>query len=130
MAVIKIGVVLSDLILEIDSWFYGTFVTTDKKGEKVIIVRCMNTIYGMMVDSLLYYKKFVKKLRRSGLKLNPYDPCVENIPVNNNQKTTCFHVENCKLIHQDSEVNDEFINTLHDEYESVFEDGYGKMKVS
>ena len=39
-------------------------------------------------------------------------------------------MDNCKLIHQDSEVNEEFINTLCDEYESVFEYGYGRMKVS
>ena len=39
-------------------------------------------------------------------------------------------MDNCKLIHQDSKVNYEFINTLRDEYESVFEDGSGKMKVT
>ena len=33
------------------------------------------------------------------------------------------------IIHQDSEVNDKFIDTLFDEWESVFEDGKGKMKV-
>ena len=39
-------------------------------------------------------------------------------------------MDNCKIIHQDSKENDEFINTLRDEYESVFEYGSGKMKVS
>ena len=37
---------------------------------------------------------------------------------------------NCKLSHQDRKLNDGFINTLHDEYESVFEDGYGKLNAS
>ena len=40
---------------------------------------------------------------------------LRNIPVNNKQQTICFHVEYCKTIHQDSEVNDELINTLRDE---------------
>ena len=38
-------------------------------------------------------------------------------------------MDDCKLRHQDSKANDEFINTLRDKYESVFEDGSGKMKV-
>ena len=38
-------------------------------------------------------------------------------------------MDDCKLSYQDSEVNDEFINTLRDEYESVFEYGSVKMKV-
>ena len=42
----------------------------------------------------------------------------------------CFHVKDCKISHQDSKVNDKSINTLRDEYESLFEDGSGKIKVS
>ena len=38
-------------------------------------------------------------------------------------------MDDCKISHQDSEVNDEFINTLRDEYESELEDGSGKIKV-
>jgi hypothetical protein len=37
-----------------------------------------NALYGIMVASLLYYKKFVKCLKSKGFKLNPYDPCVAN----------------------------------------------------
>ena len=76
----------------------------------------MNAIYGTMVASLLYYKKFVKKLKRTGSQLNPYDPCVANRLVNEKNKIICFHVDNCGIIHQDREVNDESINTLCDEY--------------
>ena len=45
------------------------------------------------------------------------------------KKTICFHMEDYKLSHKDSKVNDEFINTLRDEYEIISEDGYGKMKM-
>ena len=78
-----------------------------------------------------YYttRNFAKTLESTEFQLNPYDPCVANCLVDNKQKTIIFHVDDCKLIHQDSEVNDKFINTLGDEYESVFEDGSGKMKV-
>ena len=33
-----------------------------------------------------------------------------------------------KISHQDSKVDDEFINTLRDAYKSIFEYGSGKMK--
>ena len=104
-------------------------MTTDKKGENVIIVQCMNAIYGTMVASLIYYKKFVKTLKRTGFQLNPYDTCVANRLANYEQQTICFHVNDCKIRHQDRELNDELFNTLCDEYESVFEDGSEKMKV-
>ena len=60
MEFINIRGVLLGLLLDIDPELYGPFVTTDKKGEKVIIVQCMNDIYGTMVDSLLYCKKCCK----------------------------------------------------------------------
>ena len=39
-------------------------------------------------------------------------------------------MNNCNLSHQDIKVNDEYNNTLRDDYGSVFEDGSGKNKVS
>ena len=39
-------------------------------------------------------------------------------------------MDDCKLSHKNSKVNEEFIDTLRDEFESIFDDGYGKMKVS
>ena len=86
----------------------------------MIIVQCMNVIFGTMVASLLYYNEFVKTPKRTGFQLNPYGTCVTNIMVNDNHKTICFRVYYCKISHQDSEVNYGFINTLRDEYDSVF----------
>ena len=44
----------------------------------MLIVECLNAIFGTMVAALLYYKKFVKSLTKHGCKLNPYDGCVAN----------------------------------------------------
>ena len=68
MAVINIRGVLVDLILEIDPELYGPFVTTDNKGKILIIVQCMNSIYRMIVLSLLY----CKKSKNTGFQLNPF----------------------------------------------------------
>ena len=53
-----------------------------------------------------------------------------NRVVSKKQQTVCWHVDDCKLSHVDTKINDGFIETLRDEYESIFEDGSGKMKVS
>ena len=82
-----------ELFIEIDSEFYGTFVTSDNKGDKVLIVKFLNAIYGTMVESLLYYKIFINTLNMNGFQLNPYYPCVSNHIVNNKQQIIFFHVD-------------------------------------
>ena len=44
--------------------------------------------------------------------------------------TVCYHVDDCKLSHRRSKVNDRMITWLRQEYESIFEDGPRKMTVS
>jgi hypothetical protein len=44
--------------------------------------------------------------------------------------TICFHVDDCKLSHHSSRASDNIIDWLRQEYESIFEDGSGKMTVS
>ena len=89
---------------------------------------CENAIYGTLIASLLFYNKFVKTLTRNGFELNPYDACLANRMVDGKQQTCGFHVDDCFLTGQTA-TNDAFVETLKEEYESVFEDGSGKLKV-
>ena len=130
MAFIKIRGVLVDILVEIAPKIYKAYVTLDKKGTKQLLVQCQNALYGTMVASLLYYRKFVKSLTKIGFTLNPYDPCVANKIIGGHQMTICFHVDDCKISHVQSEENDKMIKHLRAEYESIFEDGSGKMSVS
>jgi hypothetical protein len=130
MAIIKIRGILVDMLIEIAPKVYTPYVTTDRKGVKQLIVQCLNAIYGTMMASLLYYQKFSKSLRSVGFNFNPYDPCVANKQINGSQMTICFHVDDCKLSHKLKKVNDRMIKWLRHEYESIFEDGSGKMAVS
>ncbi len=41
----------------------------------------------------------------------------------------CFHVDNCKILHLTPKVVDKTIEWLRSEYENMFEDGTGQMKV-
>jgi hypothetical protein len=120
---------LVDVLVVIAPDVYGPYVSTTKTGQKVLIVECLNAVYGTMVTALLYYKKFVKSLVNHGFKLNPYDGYVTNKIVKGKQITVCFHVDDCKISHEHPKVVDETIGWLRAKYESMFEDGSGAMKV-
>ena len=49
--------------------------------------------------------------------------------VNGKQQTILWHVDDCK-ISGSKKTNDEFIEAIRDEYETIFKDGLGKMTVS
>ena len=130
MAFINIRGVLVDILVEIAPDVSKSHVTTDKKGVKQLLVQCQNALYGTMVASLLYHRKFTKSLTDIGFKIKPYDPCVANKIIEGQQMTICYHVDDCKLSHRRSKVNNMMIKWLRQEYESIFEDGLGNMAVS
>ncbi len=103
---------LVDILVSLAPEVYGSYVTTNTKGQKVLIVECLNAVYGTMVAALLYYKKFVKSLTNKGFKLNPYDGCVANKIIKGKQMTICFHVDDCKISHVSTKVVDETIAWL------------------
>jgi formylmethanofuran dehydrogenase subunit C len=61
--------------------------------------------------------------------MNPYNPCVWNKLIKGKQITICFHVDDCKVSHESTQVVDEAIGWLRCDYESNFEDGSGAMVV-
>jgi hypothetical protein len=99
MTFIKLHGVLVDILTDIAPDVYKPYVTKDKKGVKQVIVQCQNALYGTIVASLLYYRKFVKSLTDIGFVINPYDPCVTNKMIDGKQMTILFHVDDCKLSH-------------------------------
>ncbi len=130
MAIIKIRGVLVDILVQIAPDVYKSYVTADKKGTEQLLVQCQNVLYGTMVASLLYYRKFTKNLMSVGFEINPYDPCVANKIVDGTQMTICFHVDDCKLSHHSSRANNNVIDCLCQEYKSIFEDRLGEITVS
>ena len=112
MAFINICGVLVDILVEIFPNMYKLHITTYKKGVKQLPVQCQNALYGTMVASLIYYCKFTKSLTDIGFKINPYDPCVANKIIYRQQMTICYHVDDCKLSHRRSKVDDLMIKWL------------------
>jgi hypothetical protein len=56
-AFIRIRGPLVGILMTIAPDVYGEYVTIGRKGEKQLLVQCLNALYGTMVASLLYYKK-------------------------------------------------------------------------
>ena len=54
--------------------------------------------------------------------MDPYDPFVANQMVNGLKQFILSHVDDCKLIHKDTKVNDS--------YQSIFEYGSDKIQVN
>ena len=99
MAIINIRGVLVDIICKISS-YYKAYVTRGKRGVNNLLLHCQNALYGTIVVSLLYYRKFTKSLESIGFDINPYDTCVANKVVDGSQITIFFHVDDCKMTHR------------------------------
>ena len=56
--VIRIRGLVVEMLLKIAPEVYTPFVTNDKRGNKQLLVICLNAIYGTMMAGLLYYEKF------------------------------------------------------------------------
>jgi hypothetical protein len=59
MAFIKIQGILLDILVEIAPDVNTSYVSKDKKGSRQFMVQCQNALYGTMIASLLYYRKFI-----------------------------------------------------------------------
>ncbi len=67
--IIRITGMLDDLLCEIAPDVYKDYVMIGKNGIKQLLVECLNALYGTMVASLLYYKKFTKSLKTKGFRM-------------------------------------------------------------
>ena len=77
-------------------------------GRRTVYVVMLKALYGMMMSSLLYYLKFRGDLEAIGFQVNPYDPCVANRIIENQQHTVIWHVDDLKSSHVNKKVNDDF----------------------
>jgi hypothetical protein len=107
-----------DVLVKVAPRVYGPHVLTNKQGRKQLLVECLNAIYGTMVASLLYYRKFTRSLKNQGYVMNPYDPCVWNKMIKKKQITICFHVDDCKVSHKLAQIVNEAIKWLGRDYKS------------
>jgi hypothetical protein len=118
MDILKVRGALADLLIQVAPEVYGPFATKEN-GITTLYLEILRALYGMIKSPLLFYRKLVKDLVSIGFVINPYDICVANQIVNGKQQTVAWHVDDLKVSHVDSRVNDKFIEWARSKYEDV-----------
>ena len=62
LVIIQIQGVVAECLTKIAPEVDSQYVTSDRKGDKMLLVECMNEIYSTMVAGLLYNHKFMESL--------------------------------------------------------------------
>ena len=66
---------LVEVLVSIAAEIYAKHVVY-KNGKKVLYVKVLQALYGMLISAMLWYNKFRSDLENIRFKFNPYDPCV------------------------------------------------------
>ena len=103
---------LVDILYQLDPDVYQDYMATDPKGNRVIYLHVRKAIYGMLVSSLLFYKKLRADLEAYSFKVNPYDPCGANKMVDGKQFTIRWHIDNLMASHISAKALQAFCNWL------------------
>lgn len=106
---------LVNMLMDIDPVTYGPYVVYEGES-KVLYVKVLKALCGMLISSILFYKKLQKDLESKRFKINPYDACVANRIVHGKQQMVTWHVHNLKSSHIYPKVNDEFHQWLELKY--------------
>jgi hypothetical protein len=93
-----------------------------ERGEPVLYTRLLKALYGCVKSALLWYRLYTSHLKDLGFELNPYEPCVANSVINNNQCTIAWYVDDNIITHVDTPVVDDVIRNI--------EQRFGKMVVT
>jgi hypothetical protein len=97
---------------------YRDYVVMES-GSEVLYVHVLRAIYGLMISSLLFYKKLSHDLVQYGFKINPYDPCVANKTVKDKQLTVSWHIDDLKVSHADAARVDDFMAWVRETYGQI-----------
>ena len=84
--IMKIQGPLVDMLVKLSPEVYQRNYVVYEGKSKVLYMKMLKVLYGMLQSSLLYYKKFRKDIELIGFEVNLYDPCVANRMVSGNQQ--------------------------------------------
>ena len=80
----KIEGEIAQLMTKIDPKKYEKY-TVMEKGKQVIYVRLLKALYGTLKSALLFWENLSETLQEWGFNSNPYDWCVANKMINDQQ---------------------------------------------
>jgi len=96
-----------------------------KQKQRALYVKMLKALFGMMITSILFYKKFRNDIESIAFEVNPYDICVANTMVNRKHHTLTWHVDDVKSSHVNHKMNDKFQKWCEQKYGSE-ETGHDK----
>jgi hypothetical protein len=88
---------LAELMVQALPNLYRKLVYVNRKRTPILYVKMQKGISGLLKRALLFYRKLVADLKKTGFVLNPYDLCVANKDINEKQTTVCWHVDDLKV---------------------------------
>ena len=115
---VRLDGVLAEMFLNIDPEKYRDKVIIER-GKKVIyeILKC--AMCGAIINSLLFCRYLVMKLKSWGFHTNPYEPCAMNKVFYGNDCTICWHVYHSKISHVESTVSNDVLQCREEQYGKV-----------
>eukprot|EP00957_Ditylum_brightwellii_P178562 13601709-Ditylum_brightwellii.AAC.1 len=61
-----------DVLVDLCPGVYDEYIVYEQ-GQEVLYVKMLMVLYGMLIPSILFYKKFCKDIEAIGFEVNPYD---------------------------------------------------------
>ena len=108
LVIVKIQGPVVDALLHVNQKKYETCVF-EIKGHKILYVKLLKAMYGMLKALLLWYTLFANTLKDNGFQINPYNNCVANKTVNRSQFTICWYLDDIIYSHKERTVVENLI---------------------
>jgi hypothetical protein len=80
-----------------------------RRRDGTVVVKLLKAMYGCVQSSLLLYNHVRQTLLDLGFSTNPYDECVFNRGVGEQQCTICLYVDDILMTCRDGSVIDEMV---------------------
>jgi Reverse transcriptase (RNA-dependent DNA polymerase) len=106
---------MAEALASIDPSVYNPHLSIEK-GKSVLYAVLKKALYGTLRASLLFWKDLSGFLIKTGFQLNPYDNCVANMTIRNEQCTVVWHVDDLKISHRDPRVVETLVDMLNQRY--------------
>ena len=100
--IILLQVEIDELVMKVEPEIYQKYGIMSNKRKSILYVQIKNSLHGIIHSALLVYINLAKELEIYGFHINPYDPCVANKIINDNQMAVLWQVEDLKVSHFNS----------------------------
>ena len=116
--IMKIWGKLAHILVDISPEVFGPYITNED-GKYVIHLELLKSLHGMLIASLLVYRKLIKDMESIGFRVNNYDLCVVNNMLCDKQMIINWHVDNLKVSHDDMDIVESWNKCNKETYEDI-----------